>query len=405
MIKLLLCSLLAAGFGAAESSPQRLDDVVRNLRNPDYETRLRALRTLREARHVEAIAAIAPLINDPADAIQLEAIATELSFFLIDHVEARRRVALIVESRRSAQSEAAFDAGSLAVWPRPVPPELVMNLLRAVDDATPKVRHEAIYAVGVIGREPLTEPAAQLLINALDHYDPVVRAGASRVTGRLRVTSAGPALLKGVNDSQEPVRFASMRALGDLKEQTASEALARQLAHYRRGEGAWSAIDGLAKIGNPASVPVFKSRLADRDQYIRRAAIEGLGRAGDTTSIAALEAALTNDSSEIVRVASAFALQKLGRNNLPRLVESLDSEKTAQQVAEYLIELGPAVADALVTHLRHPKAEIRGNVGVVLGAIGTASHVPPLAALAKDRDRDVVRAAGRAIERIRMRGA
>src|SRR5688572_9076131 len=312
-------------YGPTDPGTQRMDDVIRNLRNPDYEARLRALRSLREAHHVEAIAAIAPLVNDPADIIQIEAIAAELSFFLVDEVEARRRVALIVESRRGAQSEAAFDAGPLAVWPRPVPPELLVNLLRAVDDATPRVRHEAIYAVGVIGREPLSEEAAKLLINALDHYDPVVREGASRVAGRLRVTSAGPALFKGISDSQEPVRFASMRALGEVKDESAIQALTKQLDHYRKGEGAWSAIDGLAKMGNAVSAPVFKSRMADRDQYVRRAAIEGLGRAGDTSSIAAIEAALAKDSSETVRMAAAFALQKLGRNYVPRMVESLAS--------------------------------------------------------------------------------
>nr|MBA2260744.1 hypothetical protein [Acidobacteriota bacterium] len=60
-IFLLTLSLLLGADGATQ---QRLDDVVRNLRNPDYRARLEALRTLREAKHVDAIAAIAPLIND-----------------------------------------------------------------------------------------------------------------------------------------------------------------------------------------------------------------------------------------------------------------------------------------------------------------------------------------------------
>ena len=47
---------------------------------------------------------------------------------------------------------AAFDLGPLAVWPRPVPPELVSALLQAVDDENAKVRLEAIYAAGVIAQ-------------------------------------------------------------------------------------------------------------------------------------------------------------------------------------------------------------------------------------------------------------
>jgi HEAT repeat protein len=107
----------------------------------------------------------------------------------------------------------------------------------------------------------------------------------------------------------------------------------------------------------------------------------------------------------MVRAAAAFALQKLGGNYVPRLAESLNSDKLAAQIGEYLIELGPSVADALVPHLKDPDSAIRGNVALILGAIGTPAHVEALQPLAQDRDRDVVRAASRAIERIKMRGA
>ena len=157
MINLILLALAVVPF----VQQQRYDDVVRNLRNPDVEARMAALRSLREAKLVEAIAPIAPLVNDPVDEIQLEAIATELSFYLVDPVEARKRVAFIVETRRGGKAEAAFAAGPLGVWPRPVPPELVTNLLRAVDDENAKVRQDAIYALGTIARPPLRMGAIQ----------------------------------------------------------------------------------------------------------------------------------------------------------------------------------------------------------------------------------------------------
>ena len=397
--------LLALAFTLGSYTPgqQRLDDVVRNLRNPEFRARLDALKTLKEAKHVDAIVPIAPLINDAGDEIQMEAIATELSFYLVDPVDTRRHVALIVETRRDNPSEAAFESGPLAVWPRPVPPELTSNLLRAIDDATAPVRHSAIYALGTIARPPVADETTHQLIKALDHYDPVVRAAAARVIGRLQITAAGPALINAVNDSQPPVRFAAMRALGDIREVTAIQSLTQQLDHYRKGEGGWSALDGLAKIGHSSSVPLFKARLADRDQFFRRAAAEGLGRVGEPSAVPVLETAIGTESSEMVRIAMAFALQKLGRNYIPRLVESVDSEKLAPQVAGYLIELGAPVADSLVPHLKDPDATIRGNVALMLGAIGSEAHVPMVQPLVNDRDRDVARAATRAIERLKMR--
>jgi hypothetical protein len=62
-------------------------------------------------------------------------------------------------------------------------------------------------------------------------------------------------------------------------------------------------LDGLARIGSTSSIPVFNQRLTDRDQFIRRAAAEGLGRAGDTSVVPALQTSIGNESSEMVRAA------------------------------------------------------------------------------------------------------
>ena len=117
----------------------------------------------------------------------------------------------------------------------------------------------------------------------------------------------------------------------------------------------------------------------------------------------ALQVGAGNDPSEMVRAAMAFALQKLGRNYIPRLVESLDSEKMASQIGDYLLELGPSIAPALVSHLQDPSPAIRGNVATVLGAVGDAATVTALQPLTGDKDRPVAQSATRAIDRIKHR--
>jgi HEAT repeat protein len=262
------------------------------------------------------------------------------------------------------------------------------------------VRLEAIYALGVIGKAPLEADQVQRLIKALDHYDPAVRAAAARVIGRLEVKDTGDALLKAVNDSQADVRYAAMRALGAIRDTRAVAALTEQLAFYKKGEGAWSALDALAQIGDPASVPVFKERLADKDQYIRRAATEGLGRAGDVASVEVLEKNVTTDDSVMVRLAAAFALQKLGRNYASRLADMMNSSKVMAQGQEYLIELGPSMLPTLLPRLQDPDADVREALVDVVGIIGDASNLPALEAAAKDRDDSVASAAKRAIARL-----
>jgi HEAT repeat protein len=396
----LFASLLLGGVVAARQA--RFDDVIRNLRNPDPKVRLAATRLLRESKYPEAVIPLASLVNDPVDAVQLEAIGAELAFFMVEDVPAKKRVALLVEKRYAERAPLAFDSGPLAVWPRPVPAALVSALLKAVDDDHGKVRLEAIYTLGTIVRPPLAADASAQLVKALDHYDPAIRAAAARVIGRLRVTGAAGSLIKAINDSQAPVRYAAMRALGELHEVDAVQALNEQLAFYTKGEGAWAALDALAHIAHPSSVPLFKTRLSDKDPFLRRAAADGLGRAGATSEIAALEIGAGNDPSEMVRAAMAFALQKMGKHYLPRLVESLDSAKMAPQIAEYLFELGPSIVPELVPHLQDPSPAIRANTAQILGALGGEAATAALQPLLQDRDRDVIQAATRALERIKM---
>ncbi|MBA3231640.1 MAG: HEAT repeat domain-containing protein [Acidobacteria bacterium] len=400
----MLCGVaLTAGAPDAWGQQARYDDVVRNLRNPDAKVRLSALRLLREAGHLEAIEPIAPLVNDPVDEIQLEAIAAELSFYLVEPVPTKRRVALVFEVRSPAQAAAAFEQGPLAAWPRPVPPALVSNLLQAVDDENARVRMEAIYALGVIVRPPLAGEHEEALIKALDHYDPVVRAGAALVAGRLQVSAAGDALIRAVNDSNAGVRYAALRALGEVGEARAVQALGEQLTYYGRGEGAWSALQALARIAHASSVPVFKERVTDREPLLRRAAMEGLGRSGDRSEQTTLQEAAGSDPSEMVRAAAAFALQLQGGNYIPRLVESLRSDRMVQQIGDYLMELGPAVENSLLTHLQDQDPAIRGQVARVLGALGGDASRPALQSLLEDRNRRVVQEATWAIERLDMR--
>src|SRR5829696_4471436 len=387
--------------GTSSAQQLRFDDVVRNLRNPDPKLRLDAVQLLRDAKYPEAIVPMAALVTDPIDEIQLEAIAAELSFFLEQDVKSKRMLGFVVEQRRSAIARSAFELGPYAVWPRAVPAELVSALLQAVDDDNAKVRLDAIYAVGVIGRAPLAPDHVARLAKALDHYDPAVRAGAARVIARVLAADTAEALLKAVNDSQAEVRYAAIRALGAIRETRAIGALTEQLAYYKKGEGAWSALEALARIASPASVPLFRQRLQDKDPYLRRAAMEGVGRTGDAASADALERAASLDESAMVRLAAVFALQKLGRNYAARIVDLMASAKVIPQAQEYLLELGPSMSPTLVPRLQEPDTDVREAVADVLGTIGDAAVIPALEAASKDRDPSVASAAKRAILRLR----
>jgi HEAT repeat protein len=395
--------LMAASTAESAQTQMTFEDVVRNLRNPDPKTRLAAVKLLRDARYPEAVGPIAPLVDDQLDEVQLEAIAAELTFFLDQDVRTKKMIAFVIEKRSSGLAPEAFDLGPLAVWPRTAPPELVDALLQAIDDENPRVRLEAIYAFGIVARPPLTAEQQAKLVKALDHYDPAVRSGAARVIERSKFPGTGDALIKAVNDSHPEVRYAAMRALGAIREERAVPALNEQLTYYKKGEGAWSALHALALIAPAASIPVFTERLQDKDPYMRRSAAEGLARAGDMNSIEALERMVTSDDSPMARLACAFALQKLGRNYVGRIVDMMNNDKVIQQAQDYLIELGPAILGVTAPRLQDPDVTVRAAVADVLGVIGDPSTLPLLETATKDTDAQVAAAAKRAIVRLRAK--
>lgn len=396
----MLAALASVGVSAA-AQPMRFEDVVRNLRNPDPKVRLSAVRLLREARYPEAVAPLAPLVTDPVDEIQIEAIAAELSFFVADDLPARRRVGFVLEVRSKAQAMEVFERGPAVVSARAVPPELVTSLLHAIDDEHKRVRIEAIYTLGAIAKPPLAEADAVQLVKAIDHYDPAIRAAAARVAGRLQVKSAGDALITAVNDSHADVRLAAMRALGEIGEPQAVQALTDQLNYYEKGDGARAAIEALARIAHSSSVPVFRTRLADKDPAIRRAAAEGLGRTGDAALVDVLQENANTEQEAPTRAAMAFAMQKLGHNYLQRLVDYLEDDRMAPQILDYLFELGPSMVPHLLPRLQETDAATRAHLAEALGLLGNETAIPALEPLTKDRDAGVVKAATQAIDRIR----
>jgi HEAT repeat protein len=402
--------LLAASFLSAavvvSAQPAKFEDVVRNLRNPDPKMRISAVRLLRESGYAEAMVPIAPLVTDPVNDIQLEAIDAELAFFLVEPIRTRKKIALVVESRIDGRSQAAFEAGPLAVWPKAAPAELVDALLTAVDDEHKKVRFEAIYTLGVVAGasgSPLPEAAASRLIKALDHYDPAIRAGAAQVIGRLGLKAASDGLLKAVNDSNAAVRYESIRALGAIRDARAVQAITDQLTYYERGEGARAAMSALALISHPSSLQVFQARLADKDPDLRRAAAEGMARVGDAKVVADFVFAVNQDESEAVRAAMAFALHMKGyANYLGRLIDLMDNDATARQAQAYLIEIGPAAVPFILPRLQEPDEGVRKHLARVLGALGGDKTVTVLTPMKNDPDREVAVAATHAIERIAM---
>jgi hypothetical protein len=163
-----------------------------------------------------------------------------------------------------------------------------------------------------------------------------------------------------------------------------------------------AALLALARIASPDDLALFRQHLADRDPLARRAALEGVGRLGDTDSKTAIDEAFTSDKSAEVRVAAAFALDRLGTTESHVIASNLVLDEVAAQARDYLLELGPPAVPGIASALSvATDPGHRARLVQVVGYIGGAANLPVVEPFLKDPDQRVVRAASNAILRLR----
>jgi HEAT repeat protein len=387
------------GYAQAGAPASRWDDEIQNLRSPDVKVRLSAVEALGRAGYTPAAEYVAPLVTDPDDRVQFAAIDAELTFFLLEPIGERRVFGLTGGSRSRAQE--AFDAGPLVRTAAPAPIVVIDNLIAAMRDGNARIRFDAVHAVGVIGEAPLPPEQARRLIDGLDHHDDVMRAATARVLGRLRVAAAGDKLIAALNDSSLLTRRYAAEALGLLREERAVQSLTELTAYYGQGEMAQATMLAIARIAHPSSLGLFRQRLSDPDPAIRRAAVEGAGRLRDRDSLPVLKTMITNDSSASVRVAAAFAVDRLGEPQSHIVAAAMASPATNAQARDYLLELGETAVPGIRSALgAAADPDNRADLLHVLGYIGGRDAAAIIEPYATDKNERVQRAAANAIRRL-----
>jgi HEAT repeat protein len=407
-------SLLTATAALAQGPPplapaderQTYADVVAALGSPAPEDRVDALRALGATSYPDAIASIASLLTDPVDDIQIEAIHTLLSFYHVEKPQVVKRRGLVVETRARSAAGSIYDLGPYGLIPQPVPVELTNGLAQAMFDNNRRVRLEAVYGLGVMARAPLDQYAADALARALQDGSADVREAAARVIGGLRVTTAGNALVAVLNDKDTRVSTAAMRALGDIRAWQSLQALTDQFTFYKgRGPRAEAAFDALARIAHNSSQPLFQQHLGSGNAYLRRLAAEGLARSGNREAAQMVPTTMAGERDRAAQLARAFAGAAgggpVGSTHVAALIDALDHGAQHEQAMGYLVELGVRAMPGIGTALGSPDVVTRERAVMVLGFIGGDEAFDLLERARADGDLRVVRAAERAIARLR----
>ncbi len=429
----LVCGLIAGAAGDLRAGTRvpgqqvAYEDVVANLKAGDPRVKLDALRMLSQAGYIEAAGPVTPLLNDSVAEVQNAAIDTLLSLFLVDEAFTRKYGAEIINSKSGSLPLLAFAQGPGALVANQFPPELVKGLVVALNSPVMEVRFNATYAFGVFapvaarrGTVPDGKAAADRLTAMAQDPNPLLRLAATQVLGRLyeavwrndkanidlmaRRIDAGDQVIAGINDTDPYVKQASLKAVGEMRLERAVQSLIDIGSYYKTGGMARDAYEALARIANPGSLPALSAALQARDEWVRAWAVTGIGRIGDAAVIQETDARMARDKSQFVKLALAYSRARNGNPaQIVTVAEGFRKDQLAPLAFDYLLDLGPAVADVLAPAAAHKDAKVRAGIAEVLGVVGNDASVFVVQSLSRDRNRAVSEAGIRSVKRLSPR--
>jgi HEAT repeat protein len=190
---------------------------------------------------------------------------------------------------------------------RPVAAMLTIEVMREASPSHKTLLRRAFELAGIV---ELGERGTRRLL-------PWRRALACEMLGEMGVDRSVPCLLDRLEDRRPEVRFAAVRALGDIGSKEAVPALS--MAFLERRVAPTNIVNNaLRKIG-PEAAPAFEEGITSDDPIVRVSSCFGFSGIAEEHAVAVdrLAEVLASDSNPQVRAAAAAALGIVGGGNAP----------------------------------------------------------------------------------------
>jgi len=379
------------------------------LSDPDVEVRREAVKAIVEIGTQRSLDPLVKATSDNDPEIQIRATDGLVNFYVPGYV----KTGLTAPLRRAGSSIKAkmTDSNDLVIDPYiQVRPEVIVALGRvASGGASLEARATAARAVGILrGRQALPD-----LEQALHSRDNNVIYEALVAIEKIRDSTSGPSIAFLLHDLNERVQLTAIEASGLLLNRAATDELRDVLDRSRNMKVKRAALTAMAQMPDPQLHGVYVTYLDHKDDGLREAAAEGLGRLKNPADTAALERAFNNEKKTEPRLSAAFALVNLGKRGMGEfdplryVVNSLNSSAYRGVSRAYLTELArdPEVRQALYPPLKEPGVTKDEKTGLaeVLAASGGEDALAPLEALSQDPDSEVSQAGLRAVKNLHAR--
>jgi HEAT repeat protein len=313
-----------------------------------------------------------------------------------------QRVGTSIKGRFTDTNDQIIDA---YVEVRPEVIEALGKLAR--NGASVDARANAARAVGVLrGRAAIPD-----LVEALHSKDDSVMYESLIALQKIRDPAAAPRISFVLRDLDEKIQIAALETTGILRNKEAAPDVRDALEHARNIRVRRSALSAMAMLGDAADHDTFVRYLNDKDDALRAAAAEGLGRLKNPADKPALEKVFNDERKMSPRLSDAFALVSLGALNtgefspLRYLVNTLNLRAYRGVAVAFLTELArdQNVRQAIYPSLTRATKDEKIQLSIVLARSGDRDSIPFLETLSVDPDSEVAQEGIRSLRTLRAR--
>jgi len=372
------------------------------LMDQDVEVRREAIKALAEIGTQHGLDLLVRSTRDGDAEIQIRAVDALVNFYHPGYISTgisgtlKRAGAALSASFRQDENRDLIDPDTTV---RPEIRAAIREMIAGSADHV--VRANAARACGVL-RDPAAIPT---LIEALRSKDDRLIFESLIAMQKIGDRDAGPRVVFLMRDLVEKIQIAAIETAGLLKTRDAVGELRRVLESGPERKVRRAAVLALARIADPGSRSTFAELLADKDDEVRAAAAEGLGRIAIPTDLQAVQPAFDKERRTVARLGQSFAIARLGGvdmselSPLQYLVNNLNSRSWAGVAQPYLNELVRVeeVRKALYPSLGTGTTAERTGLMMALAGSGAADAVSQIEPYVRDTDAEVANAAVRAL--------
>lgn len=415
---LALLTLAAAGFAQdairpkdvrdlAKAGPSAIPKLTELLKDADVEVRREAVKGITDVGTQHSLDPLVAATRDNDEEVQIRATDGLVNFYLPGYVKtglgaSLRRAGTSIKGRFSDTNDQVIDA---YIQVRPDVIEALGKLVRG--GITMDSRANAARAVGILrGKEAIPD-----LLQAVRTKDSAVLYESLIAFQKIRDLSVGPQLTFLVRDLDPKVQVAAIETAGLLLNKEAVSDIVYALGRSSDKKVRRAALTSLAMLPTEKSRNLFEQYLADKDDRMRGAAAEGLGRLNNKADLSRISSAYDAEKKTSPRLSLAFAQVLLGNHDfselspLRYLVNTLNSSAYRGEAYALLVELArtPEIRTKLYDPLINGTKDEKINLAQILARSGDQSSIAPLEQLQKDPNAEVANEGLSALRSLRAR--